>query len=503
MLTFTKTIASDFTILTNAVDSNIEIICHNETGFYNITKIAKLITKLKEVGGIPPTSQNSTKYWFRMQAAKELIEECKRYTDDGEVVYELKSGTPVRFAGTYVHELLYQSFMQWLDAKYGIKVCIILRNIQQDYNKKALKEKDDKLDKITQQLTAANNKIDRLENLALDQTKKIDALIVYSEDMNEKLDIFFDFMIGFARMTIPMWNGSSVFKTQLDNLAKTKTTIRALNLLKVMFVVAFYAPCQRPYNVFEYKDKKITIRTQLKLYFCCRNFGEVNKRISELSKRHASDMFMLQPMAIGLISQEVNTEHTSIEQMDIFPDRAFIDYDGNTKSFDIYIHQITYNGINNVYSQITVNTLSESFQEYQMHMRDASADVNEDIITHLTNADNMFYADVWPYCQKFIDCFYTESYDNEDNFVEYVHCTSSTTKAIRPDCGNYMLTDSHYALFKIKDILDEDRGTHEIDNMVKTGVISKKNIKSLKKVAEIENIDISNVQFPDNLEDDL
>jgi hypothetical protein len=240
----------------------------------------------------------------------------------------------------------------------------------------------------------------------------------------------------------------------------------------------------------------------LKLYFCCRNFGEVNKRISELSHRHASDMFMLQPMAIGLISQEVNTEHTTIEQMDIFPERAGIAYDGNTKSFDIDIHQITYNGINNLYVQMAVNTLSESFQEYQMHMRDASPDVNENIIDHLTNADAVFYRDVWPYCQKFIDCFYTEVYDNDGDFIEYTHCTSSTDKIIRSDCGNCKLTDAHYALFKIKEILDEDRGTHEIDNMVRTGIISKKNIRSLKKVAEIENIDISNVKFPANLDDD-
>ncbi len=360
---------------------------------------------------------------------------------------------------------------------------------ERGYNEKLHSIKDGKLDKITQQLTIANN--------------KIDALMVYAEDMNERMDIFFDFMIGFARMTIPMWNGASVFKTQLDNLTQSNTIIKALNLLKVMFVVAFYTPTQEPYNVFAYKDNIYTARTNLRLYFCCCNFGGVAKRVAELNKRHSYDMYMLEPIVIGLMSSEINTEREVLKKMHIFPKKASTEYNSNTKSFDIDIHQQTYTGINNVYARIMVNAINETFQEYQMRMIDASDDVNQDIIEHLTNADDAFYTDIRPYCQTYLDCYYRAAFDDDDEFIEYVYCKSSTTMVARPDYGNRKLTDLHYSLFKIKDILDEDRGTREIDNMVRTGIISKKNIKSLKKVAEIEKIDISNVQFPDNLEDDL
>jgi hypothetical protein len=37
----------NFAILTNGIDSNIEIIQHIETGYYNITKTAKLVADLK------------------------------------------------------------------------------------------------------------------------------------------------------------------------------------------------------------------------------------------------------------------------------------------------------------------------------------------------------------------------------------------------------------------------------------------------------------------------
>ena len=46
-MNFTKTTTNDFTILKNGVDERLEIIQHKETGYYNVTKTAKLIHTLK------------------------------------------------------------------------------------------------------------------------------------------------------------------------------------------------------------------------------------------------------------------------------------------------------------------------------------------------------------------------------------------------------------------------------------------------------------------------
>ncbi len=58
------------------------------------------------------------------------------------VHYELKTGTPKRFAGTYVHELLYDHFLAWLDTKYAIKISLILKDIHSKANIRITQERD-------------------------------------------------------------------------------------------------------------------------------------------------------------------------------------------------------------------------------------------------------------------------------------------------------------------------------------------------------------------------
>ena len=161
-MNFTKTNSNDFTIIKNAIDERIAIIQHKETGFYNITKMLKLVGKLKheeqkdEPNGIPLGSWKQVKHWFDNQDTTELIEECLQQTKLDHVRYELAAGTPKRFAGTYVHRYLYDHFMSWLDKRYAMKVSVILDHIHQEANKitietavaMAIKPKDDKIDEL-------------------------------------------------------------------------------------------------------------------------------------------------------------------------------------------------------------------------------------------------------------------------------------------------------------------------------------------------------------------
>ena len=183
---------SDFSILKNGIDPNLEIIRHDETGYYNITKIANLINKLKAengLGRIPPNSDIRSKRikdWLRTASTKELISECKRYVDFDdfdEVVYELNAGTRNEFRGTYVHRYLYDQFLNWLDVKYAIRISRLLDDIHQEANKKVVKEKDDKIDELKKMLENASRErreilgeikearddIDDLHNTVIDQ----------------------------------------------------------------------------------------------------------------------------------------------------------------------------------------------------------------------------------------------------------------------------------------------------------------------------------------------
>jgi hypothetical protein len=122
----------NFAILTNGIDSNIEIIQHIETGYYNIAKTAKLVADLKN------TKCKNIPDFLRLDSTKELIEECKKYTNTEEIYYELKKDIPTKFAGTYIHKYLYNQFVSWLDKSYGLKISIILEQIHKDANIKLI-----------------------------------------------------------------------------------------------------------------------------------------------------------------------------------------------------------------------------------------------------------------------------------------------------------------------------------------------------------------------------
>ncbi len=136
---------------------------------------------------------------------------------------------------------------------------------QRDFVLALSKAKDDKIDLL-------NRKIDEMREMASAQDAKMGKLLGYAEDtknqlteMNAKFDSLFDFTSGFARAMLSTWNGSAVFKTQVDHLIKEKDLSYALNHLKVMFTVAFYRT-------------NADIESDFVIYFCCTN-ADVCKRI--------------------------------------------------------------------------------------------------------------------------------------------------------------------------------------------------------------------------------
>jgi hypothetical protein len=124
-----------FTTIKNGVDSRLIIIRHDESGFYNIAKTAKLVHSLK-------TEENSPRYhkgdnssrgplvagWFRNQATQATISHLKlKYKIDEP--YLIISTGPIKFRGTYVHPSLHIMFMTWLNPLYGMDSYMILSDL--------------------------------------------------------------------------------------------------------------------------------------------------------------------------------------------------------------------------------------------------------------------------------------------------------------------------------------------------------------------------------------
>ncbi len=217
-----------FSILKNGIDERLEIIRDNESGFYNITKIAKKIKNLLEIdatenhadlefqtaGENNPNTQNIgsvriltdpskhkySKHWFLNDSTKSLISECMKQTGLETVYYKLVKGVDNNFKGTYVHKLLFDHFLAWLEPRYAIKISIILDNIHQDANRKLFQEKDNAIDRLEQAIQkqseeakvrdeAQNSKIDQLLDYGNKITKQNADLIERTDHLQLTADL--------------------------------------------------------------------------------------------------------------------------------------------------------------------------------------------------------------------------------------------------------------------------------------------------------------------------
>jgi hypothetical protein len=101
---------NDFTIMTNGINSNFEIIKHNETGFYNITKINNYIydQKCKQFGptAIAVGPKKLINDWTRRSNNQELIKELQNQLNTDDEMFLTITNVNVEFKGTYVHSFL-------------------------------------------------------------------------------------------------------------------------------------------------------------------------------------------------------------------------------------------------------------------------------------------------------------------------------------------------------------------------------------------------------------
>ena len=108
MLRFTATADYDFSIIKS--NDILEIIKHNYTGYYNITKIAHIINMLN----ITHTRPKNINVWFSKEETKDLIDFVQNELYEMPYYGMEQNGTSAKFTGIYVHRLLFKSFLKWI-----------------------------------------------------------------------------------------------------------------------------------------------------------------------------------------------------------------------------------------------------------------------------------------------------------------------------------------------------------------------------------------------------
>ena len=295
-----------FTILKNGIDTRLEIIQDNETGFYNITKTAKMIADLSKNEGNSENNEPCRKVhgsnkmqkeannegksennkpagilagitkrsrdWFINDTTQSLIDEVIKQTRLDSVKYELAKGTPKRFAGTYVHKLLFDHFLAWLDPRYAIKISIILDSIHQDANRKLLQEKDDAITKLEKaiQKQSFDSKAQMDE-----QSKKIDKLLNYSNAITrQNVDLLerTDHLQITADMTQEELDKSLIFQKEILNHLVDKSYKSTMNPANPNQITNFAVLMPNKKN-----GRTILVRGQVK---------HVNRMINKYSETH-------------------------------------------------------------------------------------------------------------------------------------------------------------------------------------------------------------------------
>jgi hypothetical protein len=509
-----------------------------EYGIMTSTRSSVILEKLTSLGlendvhyrlqdVLQPVKQGgftkSKHYTLTPEAFKLCLMRAQRRTDQGK--------DPVMYAMYYL--LLEKVFKLYTDYEREYSKCLLAIK---DGKIDSLTDKvDDLLDKNKKQsseihqLIIANKEllvntrhiVVQNDNLSTDNTHmsaQISDLHSTVSQLNDKIDALFEFMLSFARMTIPTWIGSSVIKQQYDKLVKgPDDTKYALDHLKIMFYVGFYDQVDHPVKQTKVVDGKtitFTGRGNLKIYACCTNFSDIADRIRMLYKRHTNDkkhpmMYMLQPMAITLISCEINSERIILENStQIFPERSIATWNSTYKSFDLIIGTSHYDRAQKIFTDICDNATGLRFQGYQQRIdkfdQATNVDVDPKIIDYIDEVDHEFYNSTRPFCQSFLNSYSKQVLDKDtQELIEYAYTISSRKCIIRADLNNDNLTNNTYCLRKIERLMLEQTNRDHIQYMTDNGLLTKEDLPALRAIAKYENIDVSTLieEYDSDLEE--
>lgn len=376
------------------------------------------------------------------------------------------------------------------------------------YDEKIISMKDDKIDTLSKKVDNLTSTNDKLIKMNLYIQKQNDVIIHQNIQLTTKVDSIFDMMVSFMQATIPTWVGGSVMKNQLDILCKNHNPDKALTKLKVLYMVAFYVPYNRPVKrTREFDDKtiKFICKSNMIIYFCCTNFSDVGARIKQLDKRHGSEMYMLHPQAISLLSCEVNMERTFLEKLNIFPNKCVPSWSSKYKAFKVDIPYLQPDNIQTFLNNIALSGSNAKFQGYQMRMdtynKSNKPKLDPKITVYLGNIDKGFFESSKPLAQLYLDSYITNDREVNDDGDHITYCKYTTfnkTKVPRSDLDNHEYHNPGYALRKIRTIIKAFDDRDVINEMVATGIVTKADVPAINAFAQYEGIDTSEFQFPDS-----
>jgi hypothetical protein len=438
-------------------------------------------------------AQMHNQYMLTPEAFKKCLMRAQRRTD--------QPVDPVIYCNYYLR--LEQAFKLYTDYERQYAKCLLaLKDEKIDMQSKKIDQMSIELKQQSIEMKQMLAKADHIINQNSNLSTQVTDLHTEVSHLNDKIDAMFDFILSFARMTIPTWIGSSIIKQQFDVLAERKDQNYAMKHLKIMFMVGFYIQTKSSMQTKTVDEKTITFkgRGEMRIYACCTNFADVSARIKQLYKRYSDNdniKFMFKPMAITLISCDVNTERIILENANqIFPEHSVATWDGTYKRFDLIVGTKFYGNAHAIFNTICKNAMALRFHDHQQRIdkfdQTTAVPVNPKIINYIDEVDHQFFSSTNPFCQQYINCYTYKSIDADTNkLIEYAYGAPSRKCKQRPDLDNVNLTTTGYSLRKIEHLLESHTSIDHIQHMTNNGILSKEDMPALRAIAKYENIDTS------------
>ncbi len=176
----------EYEIINNGIDRNIEIIVEKKSGFYNLTKTGKMVQRMLEKEHGKRVKIKHPNDWARLNNTNEYKNFISEYINVSQdnLQFSVHDGE-LKYQGMYVHELLYDHFLQWLSPKYALLVAMILRSKREEENSK-FKEENSKLRDIVSEQGSELAKKDT------ELVKKVSVIRKKSEENHSLRQIIFE-----------------------------------------------------------------------------------------------------------------------------------------------------------------------------------------------------------------------------------------------------------------------------------------------------------------------
>lgn len=363
--------------------------------------------------------------------------------------------------------------------EYFIALAKIRTGYQQTYMPWLLLQKDNRIDELKadiKSLVASNNQLVISNN---QHSKDMKTLMKYAANTNDMVKKLLDFANDFAKMLIPMWIGSSIFKNNLNILLKSNNNelLPSLKYMKMNYIFAFYNKLDDAVISVNEAGDDFIVTSELRIYVRCTNFYNVRETVEKLFKKEGKRYYALKPVAIGLSSNDIDLELSNLRSMQVIPNNYSLRVDTcmNTKLFSIGVDFDDEDIMNYLFNTIANGIKNSRLQSHQIKLDTMKSDpaltINNNILNVIDDIDNDFFSKIYPYCQAFLD-EYTNEIIHKNGKTDYEYTASNRKHYARINFNNVKYTNQNNSLLEINVLINKQVDTSNIIKLVQDGVIT-------------------------------